>query len=251
MLGLGDGRTSSGVISLVTWHPATWWTASLAPSAERLSAGKSTTAATAAATGLADLPYNVSAQHQWTHAQLQPSLIAAVAGLVPTGDAASGLGGGHGVASLSLGGSVQATDNIELNSSATREVTHEPGAISRPVSLQADVNTQLGDRAGLDVGWSRDVAMLNAQPAYASISVGASWQLGHHLVAAMDWSRSTVGAGAARQVLQGVSIGIGMVVPSFVPSNGDPAEARGRSGAGGRQRVIRGKAKGKTKTSTS
>jgi hypothetical protein len=249
-LSLGDGRTASGVISLLTVRASRWAAISVAPTLERLnstlvtSTSGVTRAIGPAASGFADLPVSVVTQHQFDDAVWQPSLVASVSGLLPTGDAARGLGAGRGEATASVGASVQPVDPVEVNVSTMRDITYS-GA---PTALQADINTQLGERGGVDLGWSRDVMGLAGNPAYASVSVGTSWQIGHGLVVGADWSRSTVGAGASRLVLQGVSVGIGMVVPSFVPSNGDPAVARGHSGASGRQRAVRGKAKGKSKT---
>ncbi len=202
----GDQRAEQALSAVVEYDPASWLSLSVIPSWLRVSdvvSGRSVSSS-----GLGDLPVVAAAWRRFA-APWSPAVGAALVLVLPTGDAACGLGNGTTAGGVDVGAAV-APGRAHLSADASRSISG-PSAQS---SLSAPRATALRVEAGYDVAprWTAaaslgvDIGPADSGQALARVlGVGASHALAGPLILTLDAGHGLTAA-SPRWVL---SVGVG------------------------------------------
>lgn len=137
----------SGVLQLQTMP---WLSLSASPSYVHVSDGS------VSSNGLGDLPLSAAATHTFASAAA-PTIAAALTIVLPTGNAACGLGSGSTSAGLDIGAGISPQSDLHLSADASRSVSN----VSSQSTLSAPKATSILLGAGYDVSsaWRADVSV--------------------------------------------------------------------------------------------
>ncbi len=159
VLSLSDGRTQSGASAVLRWHMPMGFALGVSPSYASLSA--SSTLGTASASGLTDVPVELTFDH--TFPGVMPATIGAGFTVsLPVGDTVTGLGSGSAGYSIGAGLSVSPSDQFSFHVGAGKPLSdYSPsGALggSDNVWGDAEATYQFTDRIGGTFGFDGDIA---------------------------------------------------------------------------------------------
>lgn len=145
---LTDHRSELALSGALEYEPASWLSLYAVPAVLHVSDDSS--GRTLSSSGLGDLPVVAAASHSFA-TPWAPTLGAALVVVLPTGDAACGLGNGETAAGMDVGVGLS-PGRAHLSADASRSVS----AIGAQSSLTAPTATTLRVEAGYDVapGWT-------------------------------------------------------------------------------------------------
>ena len=151
---LTDQRSEQALSAVWILQPAPWLSFSTTPSlvhVKDIVSGREVTSS-----GLGDLPLSAAAVKTFA-GPAAPSLAAAVTFVLPTGNAACGLGSGQTSAGLDLGVSASPSPKLHISADASRSVTN----VSSQSALSAPKATSLLFGGGYDMSpsWRADASL--------------------------------------------------------------------------------------------
>lgn len=185
---LSDQRSEQAVSGVLEYQPNAWLSLYAIPAVLHLSDNVSGRAVSSS--GLGDLPLVVAASYSSPTAW-SPTVGAALTAVLPTGDAACGLGNGQTAAGLDVGAAVS-PGQAHLAVDASRSVS----GVSAQSSLDAPKSTTLHVEGGYDVAprwtWTAsvglDVGTDSTQAASRVIATGVRHTLARSLMVTIDGS---------------------------------------------------------------
>ena len=212
---LSDQRSERAVSGVLQLQARPWLTLSVVPSfvhATDVSKGSSVSS-----NGIGDLPFSAAATRVFSGAGA-PTIAAALAIVLPTGNAACGLGNGVTSEGLDIGFGASPNAKLHVSADASRSLSHAssqstlsaPHATSLLVGGGYDVSPswRAGLSLGIDVGQSDSTQALSRV-----IGGGVSHRVGSAMALTLDGSVGLT-AGSPKWVL---SIGLGSVFTGTSP----------------------------------
>ena len=202
---LTDQRSEQVVSGVLEYAPRSWLSLYAIPAVVHVSDG--TSGRTVSSSGLGDLPLVVAASYA-SPTPGSPTVGAALLAVLPTGNAACGLGSGQTAAGLDLGVAISPRQ-AHLAVDASRSLS----GVSAQSSLDAPKATALHFEAGYDVAprwtWTAsvgvDVGSDSTQALSRVIGAGVRHTLRHSLMVTIDGSHGLTAA-SPRWIL---SVGVG------------------------------------------
>ncbi len=212
---LSDQRSEQAVSGVVTLQAAPWLTLSTIPSVVHVRDvvnGRPVTS-----NGVSDLPFSAAAAHAFAGPGA-PTLAGALTVVLPTGNAACGLGSGQTSAGIDVGFAATPDHRLHLSADASRSISH----VSSQSTLTAPRATSLLVGAGYDVapGWRADASLGidvgptdSAQALSRVVGGGVTHRIGSLLALTVDGGVGLT-AGSPKWVL---TIGLGRVFAGTSP----------------------------------
>ncbi len=225
---LTDRRSERALSGVLQWQANPWLSLSVLPSFVHVS--DSAKAGPVSSNGIGDLPFSAAAVHAFPTAGA-PTIAAALTIVLPTGNAACGLGNGMTSGGLDIGVGASPGAKLHVSADASRTLSHA----SSQSTLSAPRATSLLLGGGYDVSasWRADVSLGidvgqadSTQALSRVVGGGVSHRLGNALALTVDGSVGLT-AGSPKWVL---SLGIGSVFAGTSPVGLSAPLKRLRSG---------------------
>jgi len=212
---LSDQRSEQALSGALQLQATPWLSFSAVPSFVHVS--DVVKGATVSSNGIGDLPLSAAAIHAFASARA-PTIAAALTIVLPTGNAACGLGSGATSAGLDIGLGASPDPRLHLSADASRSISH----VSSQSTLSAPRATSLVFGGGYDVApsWRADVSLgidVGQSDSTQALSRVASGGVSHRLASsAMLTLDGSIGltAGSPKWV---ISIGFGSVFAGTSP----------------------------------
>jgi hypothetical protein len=212
---LSDQRSERAVSGVLQLQANPWLTLSVMPSF--VHASDMVKGSAVSSNGLGDLPFSAAAMRAFPGAGA-PTIAAALTIVLPTGNAACGLGSGATSAGLDVGLGASPNPKLHLSADASRSISHA----SSQSTLSAPRATSILLGGGYDVSptWRGDVSLGidvgqadSTQALSRVIGGGVSHRVGRSMALTLDASAGLT-AGSPKWV---VSLGIGSVFAGTSP----------------------------------
>src|SRR6267378_3138890 len=151
---LSDHRSERALSGVVQWQATPWLSLSVLPSFVHVS--DSAKGGSVSSNGIGDLPFSAAAVHGFPAAGA-PTIAAALTIVLPTGNAACGLGNGVTSEGLDIGLGASPNAKLHLSADASRSLSHA----SSQSTLSAPRATSLLFSGGYDVAldWHADLSL--------------------------------------------------------------------------------------------
>ena len=225
---LTDRRSERALSGVLQWQAAPWLSLSVLPSFVHVS--DSAKAGSVSSSGIGDVPVSAAAVHAFPTAGA-PTIAAALTIVLPTGNAACGLGNGMTSEGLDIG--VGASPNAKLHLSADASRTLSNASSQSTLSPPRATSLLLGGGYDVSARWRADVSLGidvgqadSTQALSRVVGGGVSHRLGNALALTVDGSVGLT-AGSPKWVL---SVGIGNVFAGTSPVGLSAPLKRLRSG---------------------
>jgi len=212
---LTDQRSERALSGVLQWQAAPWLSLSVLPSFVHVS--DSTKAGSVSSSGIGDVPVSAAAVHAFPTAGA-PTIAAALTIVLPTGNAACGLG--NGVTSEGLDIGVGASPNAKLHLSADASRTLSNASSQSTLSPPRATSLLLGGGYDVSARWRADVSLGidvgqadSTQALSRVVGGGVSHRVGSSLALTLDASAGLT-AGSPKWV---ISLGLGGVFAGTSP----------------------------------
>ena len=212
---LSDQRSEQALSGVLQWQATPWLSLSTVPSFIHVS--DMVKGSVVSSNGIGDLPFSAAAVHGFPAAGA-PTIAAALTLVLPTGNAACGLGSGAMSEGLDIGLGASPNPKLHLSADASRSISH----VSSQSTLSAPRATSLLLGGGYDVApsWRADVSLGidvgqsdSTQALSRVLGGGVSHRLGSSVALTLDASAGLT-AGSPKWVL---SLGLGSVFVGTSP----------------------------------
>ena len=212
---LSDQRSEQAFSGVLQWQATPWLSFAAAPSFVHVS--DMVNGGTQSSNGFADLPLSAAAVHGFPAAGA-PTIAAALTLVLPTGNAACGLGSGTMSEGLDIGLGASPNPKLHLSADASRSIS----SVSSQSTLSAPRATSLLLGGGYDVAptWRADLSLGidvgrvdSTQALSRVVGGGVSHRLGQSVALTLDGSVGLT-AGSPKWVL---SLGLGSVFSGTSP----------------------------------
>ncbi len=212
---LSDQRSEQALSGVLQWQATPWLSLSTVPSFIHVS--DMVKGSAVSSNGIGDLPVSAAAVHGFPAAGA-PTIAAALTLVLPTGNAACGLGSGATSEGLDIGLGASPNPKLHLSADASRSISH----VSSQSTLSAPRATSLLLGGGYDVApsWRADVSLGidvgqsdSTQALSRVLGGGVSHRLGRSVAVTLDASAGLT-AGSPKWV---ISLGLGSVFVGTSP----------------------------------
>jgi len=212
---LTDQRSEQALSGVLLLQASPWLSLSAAPSVVHVS--DIIKGSAVASNGIGDLPFSAAATHAFPDPRA-PTIAAALTVVLPTGNAACGLGSGATSEGLDIGLGASPNPRLHLSADASRSISH----VSSQSTLSAPRATALLLSGGYDVApaWRADVSLGidvgqtdSTQRLSRVVGGGVSHRLGGSMALTLDGSVGLT-PGSPKWV---VSLGLGSVFAGTSP----------------------------------
>jgi len=212
---LTDQRSEQALSGVLLLQASPWLSLSAAPSVVHVS--DIIKGSAVSSNGIGDLPFSAAATHAFPDPRA-PTIAAALTVVLPTGNAACGLGSGATSEGLDIGLGASPNPRLHLSADASRSISH----VSSQSTLSAPRATALLLSGGYDVApaWRADVSLGidvgqtdSTQRLSRVVGGGVSHRLGGSMALTLDGSVGLT-PGSPKWV---VSLGLGSVFAGTSP----------------------------------